>query len=231
MATSARSTAWHAVDLGYGSVARRILTRSTRAGWRRLLLYPAVLSMGAGLLSACVGERLQPPPQSAAVRLAPPLSAELSPPPHPVRRPAHKPNPPPATDSASSATSGQSLAMAAPNPSETAPDRESSSNPPEPGAVSPAPAPSGSPPPQASELIGLDQNGATRLFGTATERSEEPPATVWRYKNANCELDLFFYLDLRSGRMRTLHYAVKGDGGDKVRRQDCLRSLVAARGN
>jgi hypothetical protein len=27
---------------------------------------------------------------------------------------------------------------------------------------------------------------------------------VWRYKNATCELDLFFYLDLRSNRLRTL---------------------------
>jgi len=53
--------------------------------------------------------------------------------------------------------------------------------------------------PQVQELIGLDQPAATRLFGTAAERSEEPPATIWRYKTANCELDLFFYLDLRRG--------------------------------
>jgi hypothetical protein len=79
-------------------------------------------------------------------------------------------------------------------------------------------------------LIGLDQPAATRLFGPATERSEEPPATVWRYKTASCELDLFFYLDLRSGQMRTLHYALKGSGADTKRRQDCLQSLVASRG-
>jgi hypothetical protein len=44
-------------------------------------------------------------------------------------------------------------------------------------------------------------------------------------------LDLFFYLDLRSNRLRTLHYAVKGDGGDPARRQDCLESLRVARSN
>ena len=54
---------------------------------------------------------------------------------------------------------------------------------------------------------------------------------VWRYKNATCELDLFFYLDLRSNRLRTLHYAVKGDGGDPARRQDCLESLRVAQRN
>lgn len=86
-------------------------------------------------------------------------------------------------------------------------------------------------PPQNGELIGIDQRKAARLFGTASEKIEEPPATVWRYKSPNCELDLFFYLDLRSGHMRTLHYAFKGDVEDTGKRQDCLRAIVAARGN
>jgi hypothetical protein len=76
----------------------------------------------------------------------------------------------------------------------------------------------------------LDQPAAAHLFGTAVERSEEPPATIWRYKTANCELDLFFYLDLRSGQMRTLHYAFKGDAADSARRQNCLRDLAARNG-
>ena len=96
-----------------------------------------------------------------------------------------------------------------------------------PTSLGPTPSPSL----QTSELIGLDQPAASRLFGPATERSEQPPATVWRYKNASCELDLFFYLDLRSGRMRTLHYALKGDGGDAAKRQECLRSFLVARNN
>jgi hypothetical protein len=85
--------------------------------------------------------------------------------------------------------------------------------------------------PQANELIGLSQPAATRLLGAAAEQFEQPPAAVWRYKNATCELDLFFYLDLRSNQMRTLHYALKGDGGDPARRQDCLASLRVARSN
>jgi hypothetical protein len=85
--------------------------------------------------------------------------------------------------------------------------------------------------PQASELVGLDQSEVTRVLGAAAEQFERPPAMVWRYKNATCELDLFFYLDLRSNRLRTLHYAVKGDGGDPARRQDCLESLRVARSN
>jgi hypothetical protein len=101
----------------------------------------------------------------------------------------------------------------------------------EPEPAKPVPAPPAAASPQARELIGLDQPAATRLLGVATERTEEPPATVWRYKTATCELDLFFYLDLRSGRMRTLHYAFKGASDDAARRQDCLRELVVARGS
>ena len=119
--------------------------------------------------------------------------------------------------------------MTGPKPSVTGPVPEASSPPSGPAAASTSPGPVVPSTPQNTELIGLDQPAATRLFGPAAERSEEPPATVWRYKNATCELDLFFYLDLRSGRMRTLHYAFKGDSADKARRQDCLRSLLLAR--
>ena len=79
------------------------------------------------------------------------------------------------------------------------------------------------------ELVGLDQPAAARLLGPATERTEEPPATVWRYKTADCELDLFFYLDLRSGQMRTLRYTLKNDGSNQAQQQDCLRSLIESR--
>jgi len=62
----------------------------------------------------------------------------------------------------------------------------------------------------------------------AEEHFERPPAMVWRYKNTTCELDLFFYLDLRSNRMRSLHYAVKGNDVDPAKRQDCVTSLRVA---
>ncbi len=75
------------------------------------------------------------------------------------------------------------------------------------------------------QLIGLDQRAATRLFGTAAEKSEEPPATIWRWRSATCELDLYFYLDLRSGQMRSLHYVFKRDAAGQ---EECLKSLAAA---
>jgi hypothetical protein len=123
--------------------------------------------------------------------------------------PEHKPTPP--ADAASgSDEDGEALAITGPESTMHAP-----------GVVSL--------PPRPSKLIGLDQPAARQLFGAATEQSEAPPATVWRYRSASCELDLFFYLDLRSGKMRTLHYAFKGDAADPAQQQVCLRSLTASR--
>jgi hypothetical protein len=172
-------------------------------------MYPALLSLGAGMLASCTGEQVEPPPPTSAVRPLPsPLAVS---PPAATPRPARKPNPPSPIEGSAPAGLEASLPPSGP------------------AAASISPSPATSPPPQDNELIGLDQPAATRLFGPAPEQSEEAPATVWRYKNGTCELDLFFYLDLRSGSMRTLHYAFKGDGTDSARRQDCLRSLFVAR--
>ena len=38
-------------------------------------------------------------------------------------------------------------------------------------------------------------------------------------------------LDLRGNQMRTLHYVLKGDGGDPAGRQDCLEFLRVAWNN
>jgi hypothetical protein len=89
----------------------------------------------------------------------------------------------------------------------------------------PEPPPS---PPSPGNLVGLGEGDAVRLFGTAAERRAEPPATVWRYKTDNCQLDLYFYLDLKSGRMRALRYAFGGDATDPTSQQDCLQAIAEA---
>ena len=201
--------------------------RSISGERRRSLVYPALLGLGAGVLASCAAHEPQPAPQISAVR---PL------PPHPetpavhgaAPRPARKPTPPPAAG-IPAPESDEDFAMTGPKPTEGAAGPESSSPSSDLAALSTSPGRQGEVPSQP-ELIGLDQSGATRLLGPATEKSEEPPATVWRYKTASCELDLFFYLDLRSGSMRTLHYSFKGEDAEVARRQECWRSLIASRG-
>ncbi len=192
--------------------------RSISGERRWSLLYPALLSLGAGVLASCAAEG-PPPPQTSEVRSLPP---------HPetpavhnaAPRPARKPAPPPAGIQAP-APGGE--------PAEGAAGPESSSPSSDLAALSTSPGGQGHIPSEG-ELIGLDQSGAMRLLGPATEKSDEPPATVWRYKTGSCELDLFFYLDLRSNSMRTLHYSFKGEGAEMARRQECWRSLIASQG-
>lgn len=165
------------------------------------------------LLAACVVATPPPPPppppfqvprEEMPQRLVRPYR-------HIIPRPVHKPMPP------------------EPGPPEAAAPPAS---PPEPGPQPVAkPLPPLPAPPRNGELIGIDERRAAQLFGSMAKKIEQPPATIWRYKTPNCELDLFFYLDLRSGQMRTLHYAFKGDVNDTAKRQDCLRAIVAARGS
>ncbi len=183
-----------------------------RGEWRRSLFYPVLMSLGVGGLASCAEPPTPPPPLVAVapVRILPP-------PLHPRRvlpHPAHKPEPP--SDSA----------VPPEGPAPEAGDAAAAIVEPEAAAHPPAPA---EPPPAPRELIGLDQAAAKRLFGAAAEQSEQPPATVWRYRSATCGLDLYFYLDLRSGHMRTLHYAFNGDAADPTGRQNCLKSLVVTR--
>lgn len=211
-------------------VARRIVVRLTRLKRRCLLLYPALLSLGAGVLASCAGVESQPPPPQAAVLQPLPPPPEISPRLRTVPRPARKPAPPPPADNSAAAAGGEALAMTEPKSSAGSPASEPSSSPGD-AATDAASAGSAGSPLSQIELIGLDQPAATRLFGQAAERSEEPPATIWRYRSSTCELDLFFYLDLRSGHMRTLHYKLTDGGGGAGQRQNCLRSLIASRGN
>jgi hypothetical protein len=202
--------------------------RSIVEEWRWSLVYPALLSLGAGVLASCAPDKPQPAPQISAVRLLPsrpetPVVHDAAP------RPARKPIPPLPAGTPAPEPDREDLAMTGPKAEEGAAGPENSSPSSDLAALSTSPGRQGQVTSQP-ELIGLDQSGAMRVLGQATEKSDEPPATVWRYKTASCELDLFFYLDLRSGRMRTLHYSFKGEGGEVARRQECWRSLIASRG-
>jgi hypothetical protein len=168
----------------------------------RSFFYPALIGLGVGVLASCAQKPPPPPPQTVAFE-------RPSPPPLPPRRqrvfplPAHKPTPPPAT---APNAGTESLALVTPEPTFPQDTRR---------------------PLTATQLIGLDEPAARHLLGVASEQSEASPAKIWRYRSRACELDLFFYLDLRSGKMRILHYSFKGEESSK---ENCLHSLVVARG-
>jgi hypothetical protein len=186
----------------------KAVKRAERLG---LLVYPAVIGLGVAIFASCAKESSSPPvPRAVAIAPSPaPLPAPRKPRVFPL--PERKPSPP------------ENVANLPPSGTEAATLAAPESQPPVPAAPEPEP-----PTLDRSRLIGLDQPEAQRLLGTATEQSDAPPASIWRYRTASCELDLFFYLDLRSGKMRALHYVFKGEQGGS---EDCLRSVLAARSN
>jgi hypothetical protein len=171
----------------------------TRVGRARSVVIRALVSLTLSMLVSCIENPPQPSSMAAIKRPIPLLPSQ------PRRRifpvPEHKPTPPPENAASAPAAAAQTAALTSPQPAGSAPNPK--------------------------QLIGLDQAAAVHLLGAAGETLEAAPATIWRYSNATCELDLYFYLNLRSGKMRTLHYVFKRDHSGK---EDCLRSLVVARG-
>jgi hypothetical protein len=78
-------------------------------------------------------------------------------------------------------------------------------------------------------LIGLDQTHVAEMLGEPRSRAESPPATIWRYAGGNCEVDVFFYLDLQSQAMRALHYEVRSHDLPERSAQRCYDALVSER--
>jgi hypothetical protein len=154
----------------------------------------------AGLVAMLAGCAPEPPPPAPA-----PVAAVQPLPPRPVvvhRRPPAPPKPKP-----EQASREESV------PTEPQPEASAAT---QPGAAVPS----------ATELVGLDPQRATELLGPAAATDTRSPATVWHYKSSRCELDLAFYMEMRSGQMRALHYDFKGGADNPEQRQACLKAII-----
>ena len=78
-------------------------------------------------------------------------------------------------------------------------------------------------------LIGLDQAQVAGVLGDPGTRVDAPPATIWRYGGAECEADVYFYLDLQSQTMRALHYEVRNHDLPERSAQRCYDALAGRR--
>jgi hypothetical protein len=175
------------------------------AKFARVRLFWGVALAGlAAMVAGCVDERAPPTAPSVTQTYRPKLPR----PPHLSRLP--------------SASGAQNPATAAPN--EAAP--EVGGMQPEAPVTEPEPAQTALALPSSTDLIGLDERRTTELLGLAAEKETRSPATVWRYRSGRCELDLSFYMEMRSGQMRTLHYDFKGEADRPEQRQACLRSII-----
>jgi len=91
--------------------------------------------------------------------------------------------------------------------------------------------PAGRPPVESEpidpeRLIGLDQRDAEDWLGTPNQRSDAPPGTIWHYLSKDCQVDVYFYLDLQKGVMRALNYEVRSEDIVERRPERCFQQLV-----
>ena len=77
----------------------------------------------------------------------------------------------------------------------------------------------------AASLVGMDQKAATDFLGPPSKTESRAPADVWKYTSSRCELELVFYMEMRTGRMRSLHYAFKGEADTAAQQQACLAAI------
>jgi len=168
----------------------------------------AIVIMGMlCLLAACE----EAPPAAPAPASTPVAEAEPNPP-QPPKTPRKPPVPPAPSPEAETPPAPEVAPPVAP------PEQVVKAEPP------PAHAPLKLKP---DNLIGLDQPSTTALLGAPAERSEAPPATIWRYTSPSCQLEIYFYLDLKSQVMRALHYEVKPYEAAEPARSQCFADLLA----
>ena len=76
-------------------------------------------------------------------------------------------------------------------------------------------------------IFGLSLRETQELLGTPYLQTEMPPAKVLAYEGKTCTLNVFFYLDLDSGRYHALAYEIKGGDGSEPAKQRCLSEIFA----
>src|SRR5258708_502573 len=52
---------------------------------------------------------------------------------------------------------------------------------------------------EPNRLIGLDESQTAQWLGEPNQRTDASPATIWRYLTRDCQVDVYFYLDLQKG--------------------------------
>jgi hypothetical protein len=100
-------------------------------------------------------------------------------------------------------------------------------------SVSPSSVPKISEPVAGVTLVGLDSTQVQKMLGPPAEESDRAtPAKSWRYRYAQCTLDMTLYPDVQTQVFRVLSYEVNGNDGTEQGKRQCnagLRSRVGAK--
>jgi hypothetical protein len=93
-------------------------------------------------------------------------------------------------------------------PSAPAPQQQAAVPPPRPAVRTPPPVESVDP----KQLDGLNAEEVRNLLGAPDRVREAPPATVWTYASSACLLEVYFYMDLGSQKLRVLAHDISAIG-------------------
>lgn len=77
-------------------------------------------------------------------------------------------------------------------------------------------------PPSTPKLLGLSEEETAALLGQPVEEASEPPAKVWLYRTADCQLSVHLFPDLESGGFTALDYSASDSP-----REACLGKVAA----
>jgi len=89
------------------------------------------------------------------------------------------------------------------------------------------PVPEKVPLPTPAELVGLDHDGVIKLLGDPADNHTEGAARVFTYRGKNCQLDVIFFFDIKTGMERVLSYEQQPDSGKHA--ATCYPSLRGTR--
>jgi hypothetical protein len=79
---------------------------------------------------------------------------------------------------------------------------------------------------EPKRLIGLDQSQTAQWLGEPDQRIDGSPAIIWRYLTRNCQVEVYFYLDLQGRQWKALHFEVTSDYIDGRRSERCFQQIV-----
>jgi hypothetical protein len=80
---------------------------------------------------------------------------------------------------------------------------------------------------QTVQLMGLDENEVTTLFGMPADTEDRPPSRIWRYGSGSCTLLIAFYPDVKSRVFKVLSYEVTNDGNTNPK-QHCWQHVASS---
>jgi len=71
-------------------------------------------------------------------------------------------------------------------------------------------------------LVGLDEKQLTALLGAPSEQEEPTPGKIWRYRRANCTLDITLFPDVLTRTYRSLAYEVTSNDNTAEGKRACV---------